>query len=149
MRRRRKATATVLITSTHPSCAKSPTKMSSLSRSPTRQADNRLLKYFGVISEHNQDLYNNYQERSSADRRSRKSYSFLNEDRGDYNMTNSPASRFNMSPQDYSLPYYATRNTAPVNGNSLNDSVPDESFVLPTIEGFSAETPEKKSVSDA
>ena len=63
--------------------------------------------------------------------------------------TNSPASRFNMSPQDYSLPYYAARNTAPVNGSSLNDSVPDESFVLPTIEGFSAETPEKKSVSDA
>jgi hypothetical protein len=58
--------------------------------------------------------------------------------------TNSPASRFNMSPQDReSHPYYTARNTAPVCASALNDSVQDESFVLPTIEGFSAETPRK------
>jgi len=63
--------------------------------------------------------------------------------------TNSPASRFNMSPQDYTLPYYNPKNTAPVCASTLNDSVQDESFVLPPIEGFSAETPQKKSGSDA
>eukprot|EP00984_Skeletonema_dohrnii_P020284 scaffold9834_cov131-Skeletonema_dohrnii-CCMP3373.AAC.7 len=63
--------------------------------------------------------------------------------------TNSPASRFNMSPQDYTLPYYNPKNTAPVCASTLNDSVQDESFVLPPIEGFSAETPQKKSGPDA
>jgi hypothetical protein len=58
--------------------------------------------------------------------------------------TNSPASRFAMSPQDReSHPYYTAKNTAPVCASTLNDSVQDESFVLPTIEGFSAETPRK------
>jgi len=63
--------------------------------------------------------------------------------------TNSPASRFNMSPQDYTLPYYTAKNTAPVCASTLNDSVQDESFVLPPIDGFSSETPQKKSGSDS
>lgn len=63
--------------------------------------------------------------------------------------TNSPASRFNMSPQDYTLPYYTAKNTAPVRASTLNDSVQDESFVLPPINGFSSETPQKKSGPDA
>ena len=62
--------------------------------------------------------------------------------------TNSPASRFNMSPQDYTLPYYTAKNTAPVRA-SLNDTVQDESFVLPPIECFSAETPQKNSMPEA
>ena len=62
--------------------------------------------------------------------------------------TNSPASRFNMSPQDYTLPYYKAKNTAPVCA-TLNDSVQDESFVLPPIDGFSAETPQKSNMPDA
>lgn len=63
--------------------------------------------------------------------------------------TNSPASRFNMSPQDYTLPYYTAKNTAPVRASTLNESVQDESFVLPPINGFSSETPQKKSGPDA
>lgn len=63
--------------------------------------------------------------------------------------TNSPASRFNMSPQDYTLPYYTAKNTAPVRASTLNESVQDESFVLPPINGFSSETPQKKSTPDA
>ena len=64
--------------------------------------------------------------------------------------TNSPASRFNMSPQEGEYnSYYTAKNTAPVCASAFNDSVQDESFVLPTIEGFSAETPQKKSGSGA
>jgi hypothetical protein len=64
--------------------------------------------------------------------------------------TNSPASRFNMSPQEGEYnSYYMAKNTAPVCASAFNDSVQDESFVLPTIEGFSAETPQKKSGSGA
>jgi hypothetical protein len=60
--------------------------------------------------------------------------------------TNSPASRFTMSPQDESHPYYSAKNTAaPVRVFSVNDSViQDESFVIPTIEAYSAETPQKQ-----
>lgn len=45
-----------------------------------------------------------------------------------HKQTNSPASRFTMSPQDESHPYYTANNT-----------------VLPTIEGYSADTPQKQS----
>ena len=74
------------------------------------------------------------------------------------NQTNSPASRFVMSPQDKkSNPYYAAKNShardmaanderdAPQSSLKLNHSTgPDESFVLPTIEDYSPESPDNK-----
>lgn len=70
------------------------------------------------------------------------------------NQTNSPASRFVMSPQDKSNPYYTANNTharttvpndgrnAPISSSKLNNSSgPDDSFVLPTIEDYSPESP--------
>lgn len=61
------------------------------------------------------------------------------------NQTNSPASRFVMSPQDKSNPYYAAknaRNAVPADSNVVNQSTgPEESFVLPTIEDYSPESP--------
>jgi hypothetical protein len=78
------------------------------------------------------------------------------------NQTNSPASRFVMSPQDKkSNPYYATKNLharnmalnnesdAAQSSSKLNHSAgPDESFVLPTIEDYSPESPEEKAHSN-
>lgn len=73
------------------------------------------------------------------------------------NQTNSPASRFVMSPQDKkSNPYYAAKNSharnerdAPQSSSKLNQSAgPDESFVLPTIEDYSPESPEDKAHSN-
>ena len=72
--------------------------------------------------------------------------------------TNSPASRFVMSPQDKSNPYYATKasqanssmpgkdvNVAPPSTSALNQSAgQEESFVLPTIEDYSPESPSDK-----
>ena len=46
---------------------------------------------------------------------------------------NSPASRFVMSPQDKSNPYYSARN---FQSSSVNQSTQEESFVLPAIEDF-------------
>jgi len=68
------------------------------------------------------------------------------------NQTNSPASRFVMSPQDKSNPYYTTKNSqttkmpndnnAAPSSSSLNQSVgQEESFVLPTIEDYNPESP--------
>eukprot|EP00804_Cyclotella_cryptica_P023251 CCRYP_000429-RA/>CCRYP_000429-RA protein AED:0.26 eAED:0.26 QI:578/1/1/1/1/1/3/520/896 len=54
---------------------------------------------------------------------------------------NSPASRFVMSPQDKSNPYYSARN---FQSSNLNLSVgQEESFVLPTIEDFAQDSPGK------
>jgi hypothetical protein len=54
---------------------------------------------------------------------------------------NSPASRFVMSPQDKSNPYYSARN---FQSSNLNQSVgQEESFVLPTIEDFAHDSPSK------
>ena len=58
--------------------------------------------------------------------------------------TNSPASRFVMSPQDKSNPYYTATNSQPSTSapnNDGNDTMQEESFVLPTIEDYSAESP--------
>lgn len=59
------------------------------------------------------------------------------------NQTNSPASRFVMSPQDKSNPYYANKSHNVPNASSLNQSGHEESFVLPTIEDYSADSPAK------
>ncbi len=78
------------------------------------------------------------------------------------NQTNSPASRFAMSPQDKkSNPYYAAKNSharnmasniesdAAQSSSKLNHCAgPDESFVLPTIEDYSPESPEDKAHSN-
>jgi len=70
------------------------------------------------------------------------------------NQTNSPASRFVMSPQDKTNPYYTSKNSQPMAPNdkvpaasssALNQSVAqDESFILPTIEDYSPESPADK-----
>jgi len=71
------------------------------------------------------------------------------------NQTNSPASRFVMSPQDKSNPYYTTNQRVPSDGHvaqpsSLNQSAgPEESFVLPTIEDYSPESPADKAAGHA
>ena len=76
------------------------------------------------------------------------------------NQTNSPASRFVMSPQDKkSNPYYTAKNSharnmasndernAPQSASKLNRSAgADESFVLPTIEDYPPESPKEKAV---
>ena len=53
---------------------------------------------------------------------------------------NSPASRFVMSPQDKSNPYYTARN---FQSSTLNQSTQEESFVLPKIEDFANGSPMK------
>lgn len=78
------------------------------------------------------------------------------------NQTNSPASRFIMSPQDKTNPYYMTKSSqmttvVPINNNfvpppssSLNQSVgQEESFVLPTFEDYSPESPTGKAAGHA
>lgn len=66
------------------------------------------------------------------------------------NQTNSPASRFVMTPKDKSDPYYMAKNSqTPKMSNDNNDTPsslnqstgPEESFVLPTIEDYSLESP--------
>lgn len=52
----------------------------------------------------------------------------------------SPASKFLMSPQDKSNPYYTARN---FQSSNLNQSTQEESFVLPTIEDFAHGSPMK------
>jgi hypothetical protein len=74
------------------------------------------------------------------------------------NQTNSPASRFVMSSQDKSNPYYTTKTSqarmAEANKDGKNAAQPsstlnqstgqEESFVLPTIEDYSPESPADK-----
>ena len=79
------------------------------------------------------------------------------------NQTNSPASRFVMSPQDKSNPYYKTETSqarmAESNNDGKNAAQPssmlnqstgqEESFVLPTIEDYSPESPADKAAGHA
>mmetsp|Transcript_19117 Transcript_19117/g.38783 ORF Transcript_19117/g.38783 Transcript_19117/m.38783 type:complete len:1041 (-) Transcript_19117:115-3237(-) len=60
-----------------------------------------------------------------------------------FSKTNSPASRFVMSPQDKkSNPYYASKSQTDANTSELaNQSGHEESFVLPKIEDYSADSP--------
>lgn len=66
--------------------------------------------------------------------------------------TNSPASRFVMTPQDKTDPYYhASKEAAGMPDQpSFNQSAgPEESFVLPTIEDYSPESPADKAAGHA
>lgn len=66
-----------------------------------------------------------------------------------FSKTNSPASRFVMSPQDKkNNPYYANKSQTDANTSELaNQSGHEESFVLPKIDDYSANSPATAQVS--